>query len=74
MVRWSLHFSNPKLLNFLSLTYNAIKVAGVAAQISFTTATGLGTAAMKAQALAAQATLAQEGLNVAVKATPWESY
>jgi hypothetical protein len=60
-----------KLLNFLSLTYNAIKVAGVAAQISFTTATGLGTAAMKAQALAAQeATLAQEGLNVAVKATP----
>jgi hypothetical protein len=30
------------------------RVAGVAAQISFTTATGLGTAAMKAQALAAQ--------------------
>jgi hypothetical protein len=29
---------------------------------------------MKAQALAAQATLAQEGLNIAVKATPWESY
>ncbi|OCB77949.1 hypothetical protein [Flavobacterium crassostreae] len=61
-----------KLLNFLSLTYNAIKVAGVAAQISFTTATGLGTAAMKAQALAAQeATVAQEGLNIATKATPW---
>jgi hypothetical protein len=26
---------------------------------------------MKAQALAAQAMVAQEGLNVAVKATPW---
>ena len=61
-----------KLLNFISLTYNAIKVAGVAAQISFTTATGLGTAAMKAQALAArEAAIAQEGLNIAVKATPW---
>jgi hypothetical protein len=64
MVRWSLHFSNPKL-PILSLTYNAIKVAGVAAQISFTTATGLGTAAMKAQALAAQAKVAQkEGLKL----------
>jgi hypothetical protein len=29
---------------------------------------------MKAQALAAQEYTAQEGLNVAVKATPWESY
>lgn len=61
-----------KLVNFLTITYNALKVAGVAAQISFTTATGLGTAAMKAQALAArEATVAQEGLNLATKATPW---
>lgn len=61
-----------KLVNFATITYNALKVAGTAAQISFTTATGLGTAAMKAQALAAkEATVAQEGLNVAVKATPW---
>jgi hypothetical protein len=61
-----------KLLNFITLTYNALKVAGVAAQISFTTATGIGTAAMKAQALAAQeAAAAQTALNVATKATPW---
>src|SRR5690606_24711570 len=39
-----------KAVNFITVTYNALKVAGVAAQISFTTATGLGTAAMKAQA------------------------
>lgn len=61
-----------KLVNFFTVTYNALKVAGIAAQISFTTATGLGTAAMKAQALAArEATVAQEGLNIATKATPW---
>ena len=61
-----------KALNFITLTYNALKVAGTAAQISFTTATGIGTVAMKAQALAArEATIAQEGLNIATKATPW---
>lgn len=61
-----------KAVNFITVTYNALKVAGVAAQISFTAATGLGTAAMKAQALAArEATVAQEGLNIATKATPW---
>lgn len=61
-----------KTINFLSAAYNALKVAGIAAQISFTTATGFGTAAMKAQAVAArEATVAQEGLNLATKATPW---
>ena len=61
-----------KALNFVTVTYNALKIAGTAAQISFTAATGLGTASMKAQALAArEATVAQEGLNVATKATPW---
>ncbi|GIZ08379.1 hypothetical protein [Flavobacterium sp. UMI-01] len=61
-----------KLVNFAIITYNALKVAGTAAQISFTTATGIGTAAMKAQALAAQeATASQTALNTAVKATPW---
>jgi hypothetical protein len=61
-----------KALNFITITYNALKIAGVAAQISFTTATGIGTVAMKAQALAArEATIAQEGLNIATKATPW---
>jgi hypothetical protein len=42
-----------KALNFITITYNALKIAGCA-QISFTTATGMGTAAMKAQALAAR--------------------
>lgn len=61
-----------KSLNFITVTYNALKIAGTAAQISFTTATGLGTVAMKAQAQAArEATIAQEGLNLAVKTTPW---
>jgi hypothetical protein len=61
-----------KAVNFITLAYNALKIAGVAAQISFTTATGIGTASMKAQALAAEeAAIAQGALNVAVKATPW---
>jgi hypothetical protein len=51
-------------LNFITITYNAIKVAGLQLKYHFTTATGIGTAAMKAQALAAkEATIAQEGLN-----------
>ena len=61
-----------KAVTFATGVYTALKVAGTAAQISFTTATGLGTVAMKAQALAAQeAAASQTALNVATKATPW---
>lgn len=61
-----------KAVNLITAVYTALKVAGTAAQISFTTATGIGTAAMKAQALAAQeAAASQTALNVATKATPW---
>jgi hypothetical protein len=61
-----------KAVSFATGVWTALKVAGTAAQISFTTATGIGTAAMKAQALAAQqAAASQTALNVATKATPW---
>lgn len=61
-----------KAVTFATGVYTALKVAGTAAQISFTTATGIGTVAMKAQALAAQeAAASQTALNVATKVTPW---
>jgi hypothetical protein len=61
-----------KLVNFATVTGTAIQTAWTAGQIRFALATGIGTQSILAQAAAARAAMvAQEGLNVAVKATPW---
>jgi TP901 family phage tail tape measure protein len=66
------YLATMKAVNFTISVYKALQEASTAAQIAFTTYTGLGTAAMKAQALAAEeAAVATKALNVATKATPW---
>jgi len=61
-----------KAVNFIMATSAALQTAWTAAQIRFALATGVGTQSILAQAAAARAAMvAQEGLNVAVKATPW---
>ncbi|OHT44422.1 hypothetical protein [Flavobacterium tructae] len=61
-----------RTVNFVMVTYSALQAAATAAQIRFALATGIGTRSILAQAAAArQAMVAQEGLNVATKATPW---
>lgn len=61
-----------KTINFLTATWTALKLASTAAQIQFALSTGIGTKAILAEAAALRAaTAAQEGLNVATKATPW---
>lgn len=61
-----------RLVNFAIVTYSAIQTAATVAQIRFALATGIGTKSILAQAAAARAAMAaQEGLNVAMAATPW---
>lgn len=61
-----------KAVNFVMAASAALQVAWTAGQIRFALATGIGTQSILAQAAAARtAMIAQEGLNVAVKATPW---
>ena len=61
-----------KAVNFIMATSAALQTAWTAAQIRFALATGVGTQSILAQAAAARsAMVAQEGLNIAVKATPW---
>lgn len=61
-----------KAVNLVTSIATALKVAGTAAQIRFALATGIGTEKILAQAAAARAAMvAQQGLNVAVAATPW---
>lgn len=61
-----------KAVNFIMAISAGLQTAWTAAQIRFALATGLGTQSILAQAAAARtAMVAQEGLNVAVKATPW---
>jgi hypothetical protein len=61
-----------KLVNFATVAGTAIQTAWTVGQIRFALATGVGTQSILAQAAAARAAMvAQEGLNVAVKATPW---
>ncbi|MCC9066281.1 phage tail tape measure protein [Flavobacterium piscisymbiosum] len=61
-----------RTVNFVITAYGALQTAATAAQIRFALATGIGTKSILAQAAAArEAMIAQEGLNVAVKATPW---
>ncbi|EJL66312.1 hypothetical protein [Flavobacterium sp. CF136] len=61
-----------RTVNFIMVTWNAISTAATAAQIRFALSTGIGTKSILAQAAAArEAMVAQEGLNIAVKATPW---
>jgi len=61
-----------RTVNFVTTTWSAIQTAATAGQIRFALATGIGTKSILAQAAAARAaTTAQEGLNIATKATPW---
>lgn len=61
-----------KTVNFVTTAWTAIQTAATAGQIRFALATGIGTRSILAQAAAVRsATVAQEGLNLAVKATPW---
>jgi len=61
-----------KAYNFIITTSAALQTAWTAGQIRFALSTGIGTQSILAQAAAARtATVAQEGLNIAVKATPW---
>ncbi|RUT68692.1 hypothetical protein D0817_20240 [Flavobacterium cupreum] len=61
-----------RTVNFIMTTWSALQTAATAAQIRFALATGIGTKSILAQAAAArEATAAQEGLNIAVKSTPW---
>jgi hypothetical protein len=61
-----------KAVNFVMATSTALQTAWTAGQIRFALATGVGTQSILAQAAAARtAMVAQEGLNVAVKSTPW---
>ena len=61
-----------KAYNFYIAASTALQTAWTAGQIRFALATGIGTESILAQAAAARAaTTAQEGLNLATKATPW---
>jgi len=61
-----------KAVNIVMAASTALQTAWTAGQIRFALATGIGTESILAQAAAARAAMvAQEGLNVAVKATPW---
>ncbi|WP_445453087.1 hypothetical protein [Flavobacterium sp. 25HG05S-40] len=61
-----------KTYNFVIAASSALQVAWTAGQIRFALATGIGTQSILSQAEAARAaTVAQNGLNVATKATPW---
>ena len=61
-----------KMVNFVTTLWGAIQTAATAAQIRFALSTGIGTKSILAQAAAARAaTTAQQGLNVAMTATPW---
>ncbi len=61
-----------KLVNFTISSWTALKTAASAAELSFAVATGIGRKAVLAQAVAVKsAATAQEGLNVAMAATPW---
>lgn len=61
-----------KTVNFVIAASTALQTAWTAGQIRFALATGIGTKSILAQAEAAKAaTVAQEGLNIATKATPW---
>lgn len=61
-----------KAVNFATTIYNALQAASAAAQLRFALATGIGTKSVLAQAAAVRAaTTAQEGMNVAMTATPW---
>lgn len=61
-----------KGVNLVMAASTALQLAWTAGQIRFALATGIGTQSILAQAAAARtAMVAQEGLNVAVKATPW---
>jgi hypothetical protein len=61
-----------KGVNLVMALSTALQTAWTAGQIRFALATGIGTESILAQAAAARtAMVAQEGLNVAVKATPW---
>jgi hypothetical protein len=61
-----------KAYNFYIAASTALQTAWTAGQIRFALATGIGTESILAQAAAARAaTTAQEGLNIATKATPW---
>jgi len=61
-----------RAVNFAITLYSAIQTAATVAQIRFALATGIGTRSILAQAAAArEAAAAQEGLNIAMTATPW---
>ncbi len=61
-----------KAVLFVTETYAAVKAGLAAAEVSFVTATGLGTTAMKVRTAATiEATVATEALDAATKATPW---
>ncbi|MBF7090451.1 hypothetical protein IUY40_02685 [Flavobacterium sp. ALJ2] len=61
-----------KVVNYTMITFSALQTAWTAGQIRFALATGIGTKSILAQAAAARAAMvAQNGLNVAVTATPW---
>jgi DNA replication protein DnaC len=61
-----------KTVNFVIAASTALQTGWTAGQIRFALATGIGTKSILAQAEAAKAaTVAQEGLNIATKATPW---
>lgn len=61
-----------KTYNFVLAASTALQTAWTAGQIRFALATGIGTKSIIAQAEAAKAaTVAQNGLNIATKATPW---
>ena len=69
---WLTYLVTTKAVTVAMEIYKAIQLATTAGQIAFTTATGIGTIGMKAQAAAAaEATVATNALNVATKATPW---
>lgn len=61
-----------KTYNFVIAASTALQTAWTAGQIRFALATGIGTKSILAQAEAAKAaTVSQNALNVATKATPW---
>jgi TP901 family phage tail tape measure protein len=61
-----------KAVTFVTETYAAVKAGLAAAEVSFVSATGLGTVAMKARTAATiEATAATKALDVATKSTPW---
>jgi len=61
-----------KAVTFATTAYTAIKTAAAAAQLRFALATGIGTQSVLAEATALRAaTTAQQGMNIAMAATPW---